>query len=93
MYQESNMEDPELIQLSGFDSVVLGSSRSCLRTNLVECPRELCTLPCGGGKSCVMAHKIRRIRGKKGSAKGFSCLCSLNLCIFLLFPEVEVWCL
>lgn len=89
------MEEPELIHLSGFDSVVLGSSRSCLRSNLVECPREVCTLPRGGGRSCVMgvAHKIGQIRGKEGSAKGFSCLCSLNLCISLLFPGVEVWCL
>lgn len=81
MYQECNVEEPELIQLSGFGSGVLGSSPGCLRSNLVECPREVC-VPCGGGKSCVMgmAHNIRHIRGKKGNAEGFSC--SLNLCIF-----------
>lgn len=77
-----NMEEPELIQLSGFGSVVLGSSCSCLRSNLMECPREVCVPFPVGGKSCVMgmAHKIRHIRGKKGNAEGFSC--SPNLCIF-----------
>ena len=92
--EERNMEEPKLIQLSGFGGMVLGSFRSCLSSNLVEYPwGGMRTPPSGEGKSCIssgMACKIRQIRGK-AVLRFWGWLCSLYLSISWLFPELKVW--
>lgn len=85
------MEEPELIQLSGFDSVVLGSSPSCLRANLVECPREVCVpFPVGEVRA---VSRSDRLEGRKAMLRVSAASVPLTFVYFLLFPEVKVWCL
>lgn len=90
--KECNMEEPKLIQLPGFGGVVLGSSWSCLSSNLVEYPwGGMCTPPSVEGKSCMslgMVCKIGQIRGK-AVLRFWGWLCSLYLSISWFFFRVE----
>lgn len=58
--EERDVEEPKLIQLSGFRGVVLGSSRSCLSSNLVEYPwGGVCTPLWGGWKLHVLGDGLQ----------------------------------
>lgn len=90
------MEEPELIQLSGFDSVVLGSSHSCLRSNLVECPREVCVpLPMGEVRAVSWGWPTRsdRLEGRKAALKVSAASVPLTFVFFYFFQGESLVCL